>query len=85
MSLPLRSLALLSAAAAVLLSAGAPAFAASPQTVFEQVAGQVRELEVLDAAGQVLAALSAVTIGEAQVVTPVSYTHLDVYKRQSAG
>lgn len=69
MSLPLRSLALLSAAAAVLLSAGAPAFAASPQTVFEQVAGQVRELEVLDAAGQVLAALSAVTIGEAQVVT----------------
>jgi tetratricopeptide (TPR) repeat protein len=68
-SLPLRSLALLSAAAAVLLSAGAPAFAASPQTVFEQVAGQVRELEVLDAAGQVLAALSAVTIGEAQVVT----------------
>lgn len=69
MSLPLRSLALLSAAVAVLLSAGAPAFAASPQTVFEQVAGQVRELEVLDAAGQVLAALSAVTIGEAQVVT----------------
>ena len=68
MSLPLRSLALLPAVA-VLLSAGAPAFAASPQTVFEQVAGQVRELEVLDAAGQVLAALSAVTIGEAQVVT----------------
>ncbi|ACV35773.1 serine protease [Accumulibacter sp.] len=68
MSLPLRSLALLSAVA-VLLSAGPPAFAASPQTVFEQVAGQVRELEVLDAAGQVLAALSAVTIGEAQVVT----------------
>jgi len=67
-SLPLRSLALLSAVA-VLLSAGPPAFAASPQTVFEQVAGQVRELEVLDAAGQVLAALSAVTIGEAQVVT----------------
>ncbi len=68
MSLPLCSLALLSAVA-VLLSAGPPAFAASPQTVFEQVAGQVRELEVLDAAGQVLAALSAVTIGEAQVVT----------------
>ncbi len=68
MSLPLRSLALLPAAA-VLLFAAAPAFAASPQTVFEQVAGQVRELEVLDAAGQVLAALSAVTIGEAQVVT----------------
>lgn len=68
MSLPLRSLALLPAVA-VLLSAGAPAFAASPQTVFEQVAGQVRELEVLDAAGQVLAALSAVTIGEAQAVT----------------
>jgi len=67
-SLPLRSLALLPAAA-VLLFAAAPAFAASPQTVFEQVAGQVRELEVLDAAGQVLAALSAVTIGEAQVVT----------------
>jgi len=67
-SLPLCSLALLSAVA-VLLSAGPPAFAASPQTVFEQVAGQVRELEVLDAAGQVLAALSAVTIGEAQVVT----------------
>ena len=68
MSLLLRSLALLPAVA-VLLSAGAPAFAASPQTVFEQVAGQVRELEVLDAAGQVLAALSAVTIGEAQAVT----------------
>ncbi len=44
MSLPLRSLALLPATA-VLLSAAAPAFAASPQTVFEQVAGQVRELE----------------------------------------
>jgi tetratricopeptide (TPR) repeat protein len=67
-SLPLRSLALLPAAA-VLLFAAAPAFAASPQTVFEHVAGQVRELEVLDAAGQVLAVLSAVTIGEAQVVT----------------
>jgi len=68
-SLPLRSLVVVSAAAAVLPFAVPAAFAASPQAVFEQVAGQVRELEVLDAAGQVLAAHSAVTIGDAQVVT----------------
>jgi hypothetical protein len=70
-SLPLRSLVVVSAAAAVLPFAVPAAFAASPQAVFEQVAGQVRELEVLDAAGQVLAAHSAVTIGGAQVVDPM--------------
>lgn len=51
-----------------LLAAGSSAFAASPQVVFEQVAAQVRELEVLDAAGKVLATHSAVVVGEGQVV-----------------
>ena len=54
--------------AIVLLAAVPPAFAASPQAVFEQVAGSVRALEVLGSAGQLLATYSAVVVGGELVV-----------------
>ncbi|HPU81696.1 hypothetical protein, partial [Accumulibacter sp.] len=43
----------------LLLSVATPAFAASPQGLFEPLAGQVRELEVAAADGRLLATHSA--------------------------
>ena len=54
--------------AIVLLAAVPPAFAASAQAVFEQVAGDVRALEVLGPAGQLLATHSVVVVGSELVV-----------------
>ncbi len=50
------------------LSVAQPAFAASPQGLFEPLAGQVRELEVAAADGRLLATHSAVIVDAERVV-----------------